>query len=82
MGSIKITTAGSFGEGVIQFSAESGGHAKALSDAIKYLNDRLPEGIRLDHKLHDEGDRPPRGDFGYSPGNPDGVVGEAPANMG
>jgi hypothetical protein len=64
MGVISINTRGSFPCEGQSFNAEFGGHANAIQRAIKWLNDRLPAAIELDHKLHDRGERPPRTDFG------------------
>ena len=50
----------------ITISAERGGHAYAISRAIKYLTEQMGKAIQLDHKLHDDGTRPPESDFGYS----------------
>jgi hypothetical protein len=60
MGLIKIQTCGSFRDDKVDFSAIKHGHARAISDAIKYLNDRLPEAIRQDHDLQDNGQYPER----------------------
>lgn len=74
MGTINIRISGSFLEPAagtdrtrgIDISAERGGHAYAISRAIKYLNDQMGKAIQIDHKLHDAGTRPPESDFGYS----------------
>lgn len=64
MGAIRIEMAGSFPVAKFDTSAEEGGHANAIQRAIRFLNDKLPAAIELDHKLHDSGDRPPKKDFG------------------
>lgn len=64
MGMIRIETAGSFAREIVAISTEEGGHANAIQRAIGWLNDRLPVAIKMDHELHDQGDRPPRADFG------------------
>ena len=65
MGSITVQTAGSFPrQTIIQETALQGGHAAAIGRIIRHLTEMLPEAIALDHKLHDEGDRPPSADFG------------------
>ena len=64
MGMIRIYTAGSFPTENTEFCAEEGGHANAIQRAIAWLNNRLPDAIIQDHKLHDRGERPPRKDFG------------------
>lgn len=64
MGQITINTAGSFGNHINVETAMEGGHAAAISRQIKFLNDMLPDAIQKDHKLHDEGTRPPSADFG------------------
>ena len=59
MGIVVVRIQGSFGFKEDRlFSAEQGGHATAISRAIKLLSDRLPEAIALDHKLHSEGVTP------------------------
>ena len=59
MGIIKITTSGSFTRHQTKrFSAPRHGHARALADAILYLSTLLPEAIRLDHDLHEQGHAP------------------------
>lgn len=65
MGQLVINLTGSFGTRRATFSAMEGGHAGAVGRAIEYLSgDALPAAIVKDHKLHDEGDRPPNADFG------------------
>lgn len=67
MGMIHITMKGSFyNTGERSFSAEEGGHATGIQRAIAYLNGELLSAIKLDHSLHDTGDRPPKADFGRS----------------
>jgi hypothetical protein len=60
MGMIHITTTGSFKPSHQEsFSAMHGGHAEAVAEAIEFLSSVvLPEAIRLDHKLHAEGEAP------------------------
>ena len=68
MGMVSVEIGGSFKEaGRFSACAEEGGHALALQRAISFLNDRLPSAIRQDHRLHDEGTRPPGNDFGWQP---------------
>ena len=70
MGMLTIKIEGSFTEQVgAKFCAEEGGHALAIQRAISFLTDQLPSAIQLDHKLHDDGDRPPVSDFGKLTGN-------------
>lgn len=65
MGQITIQMNGSFGIKSKTFTALEGGHANAIAHAIRYLSgDILPAVIELDHKLHDDGSRPPDADFG------------------
>ena len=74
MGFIKINVGGSFNTGSrkghalagheqsVQFGAMTHGHAHAVQEAIAYLtNTVLPVAINLDHELHDDGERPPKG---------------------
>jgi hypothetical protein len=58
VGNIRIELAGSFGNDINNFSARQYGHARAISDAIKWLNEKLPRAIRQDHDLHGEGVNP------------------------
>lgn len=67
MGMVTVTLNGSFGDKIVSLSAEEGGHAHALTRAIAFLVRQLPEAIRNDHKLHDDGTRPPKADFGMVP---------------
>ncbi len=66
MGMISIQIRGSFGRPHdVNYSAMEGGHAFALTRAIQYLSDQLPNAIRLDHELARAGDAPPQSDFGH-----------------
>ena len=59
MGIVAVRIYGSFGYTVDQvFSAEEGGHANAISRAMRELSDRLPHAIALDHKLQGKGIAP------------------------
>lgn len=58
MGVIRVETGGSFGRESWEFSASEHGHAKAISDAIRWLVDKLPQAIRQDHDLHEKGMKP------------------------
>ena len=63
MGRIVIKIEGSFkdggAEGVHVYSAETYGHAEAVARAIEYLSRyTLPKAIALDHKLHEQGQKP------------------------
>lgn len=67
MGMVSISIAGSFGRmnGSRSFSAMKHGHADAVAQAIEYLSrEVLPAAIALDHKLHENGDKPAVG-FGH-----------------
>ncbi len=65
MGVLRIDINGSFGNDSQSFAALRGGHADAIGRAIEYLSGELmPKAIRQDHKLHDDGERPPERDFG------------------
>ncbi len=66
MGVISITIQGSFRNPTTQqFSAMSGGHAKAVGDAMKFLSGEvLPDAIKQDHVLHDQEACPEDG-FGF-----------------
>lgn len=57
MGIISIGLKGSFTEqGEWRFSAQSGGHAKAVAQAIEFLAEHvLPQAIKKDHALQKEG---------------------------
>lgn len=64
MGMIRIEVAGSFGQknGVKTFTAINHGHADAVAQAIEFLaGDLLPFSTALDHRLHENGDRPNEG---------------------
>ncbi len=64
MGSVRILMNGSFPTNdSVEFHAEQGGHAIAISRAIRWLNDQLSVSIELDHKLHEQG-KLPRSGFG------------------
>jgi hypothetical protein len=59
MGMVSIKTSGSFRQRSQVFSAMEHGHARAIADAIKYLSEEvLPEAIRQDHDLHENGKAP------------------------
>lgn len=65
MGQVTVVLEGSFGKFQRNVeSAEEGGHAAAIGRSVQFLTEQLPEAIRLDHKLHRDGQRPPRADFG------------------
>jgi hypothetical protein len=66
MGKISIQTAGSFPTDSVSISAEEGGHAFAIQRAIEWLNRRLPDAIRSDHRLHEGGNHPPISPFGLT----------------
>lgn len=62
MGMIKIKVEGSFRRRSEVFSAMEHGHARAVADAIKWLAEEvLPEAIKQDHVLHEDGAKPERG---------------------
>ena len=64
MGMIKIEIEGSFGYKKLTFSAQIGGHAQAVGEAIQYLSEIiLPGAIVKDHELHDDGVKPSNKDF-------------------
>jgi hypothetical protein len=68
MGMVMIRIGGSFGnKPAVSFSAEEGGHALAIARGIEYLQAELETAIQLDHQLHDDGQRPPKSDFGKRP---------------
>ena len=49
-------------DGEYVYSAETHGHAHAVARAIEHLSRyTLPKAISLDHKLHEQGDKPERG---------------------
>jgi hypothetical protein len=64
MGSINVIVRGSFKHPANKaFSAMHGGHAKAVSEAIEFLSSELlPQAIRQDHQLHQDGEKP---DIGF-----------------
>lgn len=65
MGQVRVVIAGSFGGYHDNtFSAEDGGHALALTRAMRELVSMMPHAIRLDHELHASGDHPPGTPFG------------------
>lgn len=63
MGKIAIYVGGSFGAEIQKaFSAREYGHADAVAQAIEFLAATvLPQAIALDHRLHEEGDKPDNG---------------------
>jgi len=65
VGVINLDIYGSFPGGVHgqrSFSAMTHGHAHAVTEAIAFLvNKVLPKAIALDHKLHEEGEKPSKG---------------------
>jgi len=61
MGLIKITTAGSFGENEMTFTAQQKGHAHAVNKASLWLNELMRQSINKDHKLQKEGCEPDEG---------------------
>lgn len=62
MGLIRIELGGSFGKKVYSFSAMKNGHADAVASAIEWLSGVvLPDATALDHKLHENGDKPQDG---------------------
>jgi hypothetical protein len=66
MGMVNIQIRGSFGRPHdVSYSAMEGGHAFAITRAIQYLADQLPNAIRLDHELERAGENPPQADFGH-----------------
>ena len=70
MGIISIDITGSFMDRPTKrFSAQHGGHALAVAEAIQWLaDDVLPKAIQQDHMLHSQGDRPEIG-FGVKENN-------------
>jgi hypothetical protein len=64
MGKITIKTEGSFGISESTYSAEEGGHAYALQRGMFFILQKMAGAIKLDHKLHGEGDTPPISDYG------------------
>ena len=62
MGVLTITTRGSFGPEVENFSAMTHGHAHAVSQAIEFLSSKvLPDAIALDHGLQEMNEYPTKG---------------------
>lgn len=62
MGTLTITTGGSFPRRTKTFQAIHNGHADAVAQAIEWLaSEVLPAAIAQDHRLHDEGARPSDG---------------------
>ena len=65
MGMVTVSMRGSFSKMVnVEYCAEEGGHAFAISRAVADLLSVMPEAIQLDHELSRGGDKPPRSDFG------------------
>ena len=65
MGQITVQTEGSFPNTTTHLeSATEGGHAAAIGRTIAYLTEMLPDAIALDHKLQEEGQKPPNSEFG------------------
>jgi hypothetical protein len=67
MGMVSIKTSGSLPNLSLTITAQEGGHAFALQRAIDALLNMMPDAIILDHRLQDEGERPPISDFGKLP---------------
>ncbi len=69
MGMINVSVRGSFGSDSYesQYSAEEGGHTLAVWRAVDDLLSILPHCIQKDHALAQEGEKPPRSDFGEVP---------------
>lgn len=63
MGMVTVILEGSFGPARRHsFSAMKGGHAHAVSEAIKYLvEEEMPKAIINDHKCHKDGIEPSDG---------------------
>ena len=62
MGTLTITTNGSFGFKQKTFSAMKNGHADAVAQAIEWLaSEALPTSTALDHDLHEDGCKPNEG---------------------
>jgi len=62
MGMIRIELGGSFGGNIKVVSAMQNGHADAVAQVLEWLAaEVLPCAIALDHKLHDEGEKPEQG---------------------
>jgi hypothetical protein len=58
MGMIHIQMRGSFPERERAFRAQEYGHARAVANAIRWLAEQLPDAIRQDHDLHEQGHKP------------------------
>lgn len=59
MGVLRIEAMGSFDNALVSFSAEDGGHADAISQAIEWLaGTALPSAIEKDHALAGDGQKP------------------------
>ena len=59
MGVLRIELSGSFDKAERTFSAEDGGHADAISQAIEWLAaTALPRAIEQDHALASDGVKP------------------------
>lgn len=62
MGTITITTNGSFGYSTKTISAMKVGHAGAIGEAIAYLSsEALPKAIKNDHECQRDGVEPEAG---------------------
>ena len=61
MGLIKITTAGSFGNKEVIFTAQEKGHSHCVNKAMIWMNDLMRKSVNLDHKLQKEGCEPDEG---------------------
>ena len=71
MGLITVQIRGSFGNKPdATFLAVDGGHALAITRAIRCLAEELPKAIQLDHQLARDGQKPPNSDFGQVPARP------------
>ena len=59
MGVLSIEMTGTFERAKKEFSAENGGHADAISQAIEWLSSAaLPRAIEQDHALAADGQKP------------------------
>jgi hypothetical protein len=67
VGIITVKTSGSLPNLSLTVTAQEGGHAFALYRAIDVLLNMMPDAIAMDHRLQDEGERPPISDFGKLP---------------
>jgi hypothetical protein len=61
VGIIRIETWGSFPRETEHFHAQRSGHAVAVQNAIRWLQDRLPAAVAQDKKLRDSGQKPDDG---------------------